>query len=52
MDDTKNRIEILLSLRREIENRIDGEIGEILRGRGRNNLEIKESIIWILEERF
>lgn len=49
----KNNVKIkdLMCLRREFENRIDNEIENILRGRGRSNAEIKESFEWVLEER-
>lgn len=47
----KERIKELIYLRRELDNRIDNEIEEVLRERGRDDKELKESLEWVLEER-
>ena len=41
----------LLYIQKEVTNRIGNEINELLRGRGRTNAEIKESLIYMIEER-
>ena len=47
----KQRISDLLYIQKEITNRIYIEIDETMRGHGRNNQEIKESIIYLLDDR-
>lgn len=47
----RQRISDLLYIQKEIANRIYTEIDEAMRGRGRNNQEIKESIIYLLDDR-
>lgn len=47
----KQRINDLLYIQKEITNRIHTEIDETMRGCGRSNQEIKESIIYILDDR-
>ena len=50
--DTKKRISDLLYMEKEFVNIIHSEIDEIMRGRGRTKAEIKESIEYMLENRF
>lgn len=49
--ETKNRVSELLCIQKDICNRLYAEIDEIMRGRGRTNKEIKESIIYVLDDR-
>ena len=46
------RIKDLLYFISCITNLIHGEIEEIMRGRGRTNEELKDSILYIIEDRF
>lgn len=50
--DTKKRISDLLYMEKEFVNIIHCEIDEIMRGRGRTKSEIRESIEYMLEDRF
>ena len=47
----RSQLSDLLYIQKEINNHICNEIDELMRGRGRTNNEIKESIIYILDER-
>lgn len=47
----RSQLSDLLYIQKGINNRICNEIDELMRGRGRTNSEIKESIIYILDER-
>lgn len=47
----KNRISDLLYIQKEITVRIHTEIDEVMRGHARSNEEIKESIIYMLDDR-
>lgn len=49
--ETKKRITDLLYVQKEIYSRIYTDIGDILRGKGRDNKAIKESIIYVLDDR-
>lgn len=48
----KQRINDLLYIQKEITNRISTEVEETMRGRGRSSQEIKESIIYLLDDIF
>lgn len=50
--DYRIRVKDLLYLISCITNLIHNEIEDIMRGRGRTNEEIKESVLYIIEERF
>ena len=50
--DTKKRISDLLYVEKEFVSIIHSEIDEIMRGRGRTKSEIRESIEYMLEDRF
>lgn len=52
MDKNSVRIKDLLYIESQIIAKIHSEIEEILRGRGRSNNEIRESIDYMLDERF
>lgn len=52
MDNSSKRIKDLLYIESQIITKIHNEIEEILRGRGRSNNEIRESIDYMLDERF
>ena len=52
MDKNSTRIKDLLYIESQIITKIHNEIEEILRERGRSNNEIRESIDYILDERF
>lgn len=52
MDNSSTRIKDLLYIESQIITKIHNEIEEILRGRGRSNNEIRESIDYTLDERF
>lgn len=52
MDNSSKRIKDLLYIKSQIITKIHNEIEEILRGRGRSNNEIRESIDYMLDERF
>lgn len=47
----KKRVNDLLYIEKEIVNRLHNDIEEILRGKGRTNTEIKESISYVLDDR-
>ena len=47
----KKRVNDLLYVEKEIVNRLHNDIEEVLRGRGRTNKEIKESINYTLDDR-
>lgn len=49
--DIKNRISDLLCIQKEITQRMHTEIDEVMRGHARSNEEIKESIIYMLNDR-
>ena len=52
MDKNSTRIKDLLYIESQIITKIHNEIEEILRGKGRSNNEIRESIDYTLDERF
>lgn len=47
----RQQISDLLYIEKDIVTRIGNEIEEIMRGRGRTNKEIRESLIYMLEEK-
>lgn len=47
----KKRVNDLLYIEKEIVNRLHSDIEEVLRGKGRTNTEIKESINYTLDDR-
>ena len=49
--ENRQQISDLLYIQKDIVTRIGNEIEEILRGRGRTNTEIRESLIYMLEEK-
>lgn len=49
--DMQHRINDLLYLQKEFVNRMNTEIDELMRGRGRSNQEIKDSLIYMIDDR-
>lgn len=49
--ENRQQISDLLYIEKDIVTRIGNEIEEIMRGRGRTNKEIRESLIYMLEEK-
>lgn len=47
----KKRVNDLLYIEKEIVNRLHSDIEEVLRGKGRTDTEIKESINYVLDDR-